>query len=131
MAIEAGKWEMSNSDNYGEYLKAAGFGLIQRNLAEKATPTEELTTGDGPWELSITTQLKVLKVSFTLGEPVDHATEDGRTAMSTFTRDGGKLIQTQRCGSDWATVIREYGPTEMTAHYSAKGITATRTFKRL
>ncbi|MER6913382.1 lipocalin/fatty-acid binding family protein [Streptomyces sp. NPDC000594] len=131
MAIESGKWEMTSSDNYGEYLKAVGVGMIQRNLAEKATPTEELTTGDGPWELSHTTQLKVWKVTFTLGEPFDQVSEDGRTAKSVFAKDGDKLILVQKIGGDQSQVIRDYSPTGMTVTYAAKGITATRVFKRL
>ncbi|MFI1015770.1 lipocalin/fatty-acid binding family protein [Streptomyces sp. NPDC020965] len=131
MAIEAGKWEMTSSDNYGEYLKAVGVGMIKAKLAEKAIPTEELTTGDGPWELSVTSPLKSTKLSFTLGEPVDNTTADDRVVTSTFTTDGDKLIQVDRLPEGESKVIREYSPTGMAATYSGKGVTATRVFKRL
>ncbi|MFD9574964.1 lipocalin/fatty-acid binding family protein [Streptomyces sp. NPDC059982] len=131
MAIKAGKWEMTSSDNYGEYLKAIGVGMIQRNLAEKAVPTEELTGGPDTWELAISTALKNTKVAFTLGEPFDTTTEDGRTVSVMFTGDGDRLTETRKAEGDATTQVREYGPDGMTATYSAKGVTATRVFKHL
>ncbi|WP_172386956.1 lipocalin/fatty-acid binding family protein [Streptomyces sp. MNP-20] len=125
------KWEMVSSDNYGEYLKAVGVGMIQRNLAEKAIPTEELTATDGRYKLTISTPLKKTEVSFSLGEPVDTTSFDGRAINVTFVRDGNKLIEVQKTRGDAATITRDYGETGMTATYTAKGVTATRVFKRL
>ncbi|WP_328972830.1 lipocalin/fatty-acid binding family protein [Streptomyces sp. NBC_00239] len=130
MAIE-GTWEMISSDNYGEYLKAAGVGLIQRNALEKSSMTEELASADGRWELSVRTQVKTTKVSFTLGVDFETVAADGRTVTACFTRDGDTLVEVQEIGGERVQVFRKYGPSEMTAAYSAKGVTATRVFKRL
>ncbi|MGW3228719.1 lipocalin/fatty-acid binding family protein [Kitasatospora sp. NPDC001095] len=126
-----GKWEMTSSDNYGEYLKAVGVGMIQRNLAEKAVPTEELTLDGYQHTLLISTALKNQTMTFSLGVEFDETTVDGRASKTSFTRDGNKLIQVQKIGGESSTTIRTYGEAEMTATYSAKGVTATRVFKRL
>lgn len=126
-----GKFEMISSDNFGEYLKAVGVGMIQRNLAEKAKPTVEISESNGRYTLKTMTALKNTEINFALGEEFDETTADGRQSKSTMTRDGNKLIHVQRIGGDESTTIREFSDKEMKAIFSAKGVTATRVYKRL
>lgn len=48
-----------------------------------------------------------------------------------MTLDGNKLTHVQKIGADAATTVREFGATEMKATFSAKGVSATRVYKRL
>lgn len=59
-------------------LKFAGVGMIQRNLAEKAKPTVEITEKDGKYSLKTLTALKNTEIVFALGEEFDEETADGR-----------------------------------------------------
>lgn len=127
----SGRYEMTDSDNFGEYLKAVGVGMIQRNLAEKAKPTVEISESGGRWTMKTLTDLKSTEISFALGEEFDESTADGRQSKSTVTRDGSKLIHIQKIGGDQSQNIYEFFDTEMKVTYSAKGVNATRCFKRL
>ncbi|MEU3406306.1 hypothetical protein ABZ766_20530 [Streptomyces sp. NPDC006670] len=53
MGSASGKYELAGSDdNYDAYLKAIGVGPMQRNLALKAKPTEEITEVYGRYTLA-------------------------------------------------------------------------------
>ncbi|MFI5868203.1 lipocalin/fatty-acid binding family protein [Streptomyces sp. NPDC051546] len=131
MAVESGTWTMVSSDGYGDYLKAVGVGMIQRNLAEKATPTIELTGEGEAWTLKTLTPLRNHEVSFTLGAPVEHTGVEGRPAVSTFTIAGNRLIDIAIIDGDESTAqtVYTFDGAEVKATFSAKGVTATRVYK--
>jgi hypothetical protein len=114
------------------FFGSIGVGMIQRNLAEKAKPTVEITEAGGRYTLKTLTALKNTEIVFTLGEEFDEETADGRKARSTVTKDGdNKLVHVQKIGADVATTTREFLPTEMKATFEAKGAKASRVYKRL
>ena len=131
MASITGRFEMISSENYGEFLKAVGVGMIQRNLAEKGKPTVDISESGGRYTMKVLTALKNTEASFALDEEFDDETADGRKARSTVTKDGNKLIHVQKVGSDQATTTSEFSDTELKQTYSSKGVTATRVFARL
>ncbi|MFI5868267.1 lipocalin/fatty-acid binding family protein [Streptomyces sp. NPDC051546] len=128
MAVESGTWTMVSSEGYGDYLKAVGVAMIQRNLAEKATPTIELTGEGEAWTLKTLTALKNHEVSFALGVPVDHTSVEGRPAVSTFSIDGNKLTDIAAIDGGEAKTIYEFHGAEVKATFTAKGVTATRVY---
>lgn len=132
MGSVTGKFEMASSDdNYDAFLKAIGVGMMQRNLAGKAKPTEEITESGGRYTLKTLTALKNTEINFVLGEEFDEETFDGRKARSTVTQDGAKFVQVQKYGEDEATIVRTFAERSMEVSYSAKGVTSIRTFHRL
>ncbi|MFJ1753262.1 lipocalin/fatty-acid binding family protein [Kitasatospora sp. NPDC088134] len=132
MSSVTGKFEMASSDAYYDaYLKAIGVGMIQRNLAVKANPTEEITEAYGRYTLKTLTALKNTEINFVLGEEFDEETFDGRKARSTVTQDGAKLVQVQKYGDVEATIVRTFSDTSMEVTYSGKDVTSVRTFRRL
>lgn len=131
MSIITGRFEMVSSENYGEFLKAAGVGMIQRNLAEKAKPTVEISTSNGRWTIKTLTALKNSEINFALGEEFDEETADGRIARSTITMEGDWITHYQRLGDEELVTVSKCFNTEMVQTYTTKGVTATRVFKRL
>ncbi|KOV23586.1 lipocalin/fatty-acid binding family protein [Kitasatospora sp. NPDC052868] len=132
MGSASGKYELASSDdNYDAYLKAIGVGLMQRNLALKAKPTEEITEVYGRYTLKTLTALKNTEINFVLGEEFDEETFDGRKARTTVTQDGDKFVQVQKYGDVEATIVRAFADTSMEVTYSAKGVTCVRSFLRL
>lgn len=127
----SGRYEMVSSENYGEYLKAIGVGMIHRNLAEKAKPTIEVSENGGRWTIKTLTALANTEIVFELNKEFDDKAPDGRSARSTVTQDGNKLILIQRIGEDTSTTVSEFLPTELRQTYSAKGVGAARVFRRL
>lgn len=126
-----GRYEMVSSENYGEFLKAVGVGLIQRNLLEKARPTITIGESAGRWTIETHTALDNAVIVFELNKEFDDKMLDGRIARGTVTRDGNRLILVQRSGDDTATTLSEFFPTELKQTYSAKGVSAMRLFRRV
>jgi len=48
-----------------------------------------------------------------------------------MTKDGNKLIQTQKLGDDLSIVTREFEADKMTATFECKGVVSTRVYKRV
>lgn len=126
-----GRYEMVSSENYGEYLKALGVGLIQRNLAEKAKPTIEISENGGKWTLKTLTALENTMIVFELNKEFVDQAPDGRSAVSTVAQEGNTFILVQRIGEDTTTTLSEFFPTELRQTYSAQGVSAVRLFRRL
>jgi len=126
-----GRYEMVSSENYGEFLKAIGLGLIQRNLAEKAKLNIEITADNGRWTIRRLTALNNTEINFALGETFDEYTADGRKVESVVTIDSTRLTHKQTSGNDEAVTVSEFYPNEMKETYTSKGVTATRVFNRL
>ncbi|MEU7328548.1 lipocalin/fatty-acid binding family protein [Streptomyces parvus] len=132
MASVVGRYEMTSSDdNYDAYLKAIDVGMIQRNLAGKAKPTEEISENGGRYTLKTLTALKNTEINFVLGEEFDEETFDSSKIRSTVTRDGAKLVHVQKYGENEALIVRTFTDTSMEVTYSAQDVISARTFRRI
>uniref|UniRef100_A0AC34FA56 Cytosolic fatty-acid binding proteins domain-containing protein n=1 Tax=Panagrolaimus sp. ES5 TaxID=591445 RepID=A0AC34FA56_9BILA len=97
MASEfAGKWDFESSENFDEYMKAVGVGLITRKVANNAKPTLVFEICGDHWAIKSLSAIKNVTVEFDLGKEFEETTADGRKCMSTFTLEGGKLHQIQK-----------------------------------
>merc|ERR1711915_493176 len=95
MSIE-GKFTLETSENFDEFMKALGVGLVMRKLGATTKPTVELIENNGEWTLKTTTTMKSSEIKFKIGEEFDETTYDGRECKTTFTIEGNKLIQVQK-----------------------------------
>ncbi|MFD5142670.1 lipocalin/fatty-acid binding family protein [Streptomyces sp. NPDC058401] len=127
----AGKYEMTSSDNFEEYLKAVGVGFATRKLAASSKPTVELTENGDNLTLKTVTTFKTTDLAFTLGEEFTEETADGRKCQTTFVRDGNRLIQTQKLDNLNATITRTFNGDALIAKFEAGGVVSNRTYKRV
>jgi len=126
-----GKWEMVSSDKYEEYLKAAGVGVIQRNIAAKAHPKVEWLVNDGKWTQKTATVMKNFEITFVPGVEFDEELADGRKAKSVVVIEGNKLTHKANAGGTESVVTRVFNGNEMVSTFTCGGVTATRVFKRM
>jgi len=82
-----GKYQMESSENFDEYMKGIGVGLVMRKMANAASPAVEITEADGTYSLKTSTTFKTTEISFKLGAEFEETTADGRTVKSTMTLD--------------------------------------------
>lgn len=131
MAKVAGKYKMETSENFDEFMKALGVGMVMRKLGATAKPLVELTESNGEWNMKTSTTMKTTELKFKLGQEVDETTQDGRECKTTFTMEGDKLIQIQKAvkGKD-AKFVREFTDTEMIMTSECEGVTSKRIYKR-
>ena len=57
----------------------AGVGLVMRKLGGSVKPTQEITVDGDNWHIKTITTFKTSELKFTLNQPFDENTADGRT----------------------------------------------------
>jgi predicted amidohydrolase len=130
-----GKWQLTESENFDEYMKTVGVGFFTRKMGALAKPLMTISVDDtGKWTIASESTFKNTNMQFKLGVPFTETTPDGRTMNSTFVlNDEGKLIQYQKKISedDVDSVFTRYveGDNLITL-CEASGVVSTRTYAR-
>ncbi|XP_068971572.1 sodium/calcium exchanger regulatory protein 1 isoform X2 [Bombus flavifrons] len=122
------KYKLFSSENFDDFMKALGVGIMTRKMGSSVSPVIELTENNGVYTLKTTSAFKNSEIKFKLGEEFDEETADGRKVKSVCTLDGNKLIQVQKGEKD-TTIEREFTPTEMKAIMKVDDIVCTRVYK--
>jgi hypothetical protein len=104
-----GDWKLVSSENFEEFMKELGVGLIMRKLGNTTKPNVKFTQNGDEWVMNTTSAVKSQTVNFKLNEEVEETTLDGRVVKTTFTLDGNRLVQTQKDkdGSVQSVITRE------------------------
>ncbi|KAG6449765.1 hypothetical protein O3G_MSEX006229 [Manduca sexta] len=124
------KYRLVSTENFDDFMKVLGVGLITRKAANAVTPTVELRQeGDG-YNLVTSSTFKTTEMKFKPGEEFDEERADGAKVKSVCTFEGNTLKQVQKAADGLeVTYIREFGPEEMKAVMTAKDVTCTRVYK--
>ncbi|XP_045595143.1 sodium/calcium exchanger regulatory protein 1 [Procambarus clarkii] len=135
MAKIAGKYKMESSENFDDFMKALGVGLVMRKMGNAATPTVEISLEDDVYTMKTTTTFKTTEVKFKLGEEFEETTADGRNVKSTITLEGNKMIHNQKGDEEKkeksSVLTREFTDTEMLMECKVDDIVCKRVYKRL
>ncbi|CAG7828979.1 unnamed protein product [Allacma fusca] len=126
----SGKYEMVSSENFDEYLKAVGVGLVTRKLANNSKPTIEVTENGDKYLFKTITTFKTIDLDFEVGKEFTEETADGRKAQTTITRNGNVFTQTQKIDKLNATITRTFSDNTLTAVFQAGDVTSTRVYKK-
>ncbi|KAF5901093.1 fatty acid-binding protein, adipocyte-like, partial [Clarias magur] len=103
-----GKWKLTVSENFDEYMKAVGIGFASRQIANLAKPNLVFSTDDqGVISMKSITTFKTVEIHFRLDEEFDEVTPDDRQAKTIMRLVDGKLIQTQTWEGKSTTLERE------------------------
>ncbi|XP_049879616.1 sodium/calcium exchanger regulatory protein 1-like [Pectinophora gossypiella] len=124
------KYKMVSSENFDEFMKAIGVGLITRKAANAVTPTVELKKEGDQYNLVTSSTFKTTEMKFKPGEEFDEDRADGAKVKSVCTFEGNVLKQVQK-SPDGVEVsyVREFGPEELKATMTVKDVTCTRLYK--
>ncbi|XP_013184152.1 sodium/calcium exchanger regulatory protein 1 [Amyelois transitella] len=124
------KYKMTSSENFDEFMKAIGVGLITRKAANAVTPTVELKKEGDTYNLVTSSTFKTTEAKFVPGQEIDEERADGAKVKSVYTLDGNVLKQVQKSPDGVeVTYVREFGPEELKATMTAKDVTCTRVYK--
>jgi len=126
----AGKFKLTSSDKFEEYMKAMGVGLVTRKMANSATPVQDITINGDEYTIKTATSFKTTEIKFKLGQEFDETTADGRNVKTVITKDGNKLIQTQKGDKD-SVLVREFNGNEMVMTLTADNVVCTRKYAKV
>lgn len=129
MDFAAGTWDLTGSENFDEYMKVVGVGLVTRKMGNTIKPSQIITVDGDKWTIKTVSTFKNSEINFTLGQEFEENTIDGRKAKSVMTLEGKKLtcIQTSEPVS---TITREWDDDTMKMVLTANDVTCTRTYTR-
>ncbi|BFF88991.1 probable fatty acid-binding protein [Drosophila madeirensis] len=122
------KFKLEKSENFDEYMKELGVGLVLRKMGNSISPTVEVTIEGDTYTLTTTSTFKTSSISFKLGEEFDEETLDGRQVKSIITLDGNKLIQEQK-GDKPSTIVREFTDGDLTTTLTIGAVKSVRIYK--
>ncbi|KAF1752119.1 hypothetical protein GCK72_018673 [Caenorhabditis remanei] len=91
----AGRWKLVSSENFDEYMKEIGVGLITRKAAAHLKPSLEIYLEGDTWHINQYSTFKNTKLAFKLGEEFVENSPDDRTYNSVLTFEDGKLVHRQ------------------------------------
>ncbi|KAI5091747.1 fatty acid-binding protein, heart [Silurus meridionalis] len=131
-----GKWRLTSSEKYDEYMIAIGVGQVTRKMSNAATPintismdgvgqvTRKMSNAATPIntismdgeliKISTSTTFKNTEIMFKLGEEFNETTADGREVKSLVTLDGNKLIHVQKWDDKETSLVREVNGDSLT-----------------
>lgn len=122
---------MESSDNFDEYMKAVGVGLVLRKTGNAMKPDTIISQEGDSWKLKTESTFKNTEISFKVGEEFDETTADGRKVKTTITFEGdNKMIHAQKGDVD-TTLTRVVDGDKLTLTCVAKGVTSVRVYKKV
>ncbi|XP_052325405.1 fatty acid-binding protein, heart-like [Oncorhynchus keta] len=102
-----GTWNLKESKNFDEYMKALGVGFATRQVGGMTKPTTVIEVAGDTVTLKTQSTFKNTEINFKLGEEFDETTADDRKVKSLITVDGGKMIHVQKWDGKETTLVRE------------------------
>jgi len=129
MADFTGKFKLTSSDNFDEFLKELGVNFVLRNLAKTSTPVVEITKDGDTFSLKTTTAIKNSEIKFELGKEFEEARMDGKNVKTVVVADGNKLIQTQ-FGDKEVKIVREFNGNELVVTASVGAVNSVRKYTK-
>ncbi|XP_017018623.1 fatty acid-binding protein [Drosophila kikkawai] len=122
------KYKLDKSENFDEYMKELGVGLVTRKMGNSLSPTVEVTLEGDTYTMTTTSTFKTSSISFKLGVEFDEETLDGRNVKSIITLDGNKLTQEQK-GDKPTTIVREFNDGELITTLTIGSVKCVRVYK--
>merc|ERR1712215_566578 len=126
-----GNFNMTESENFDEFMKALGVGMIMRKMGNSMKPSVSFTLAGDTYTMKTSSSVKTSEVRFVLGKPFKETTMDGREAETVFSLEGNVLTQKQVAAKGpSATFIRTFTDADLVCVCECDGVKAVRTYKR-
>jgi len=124
-----GKWNLTDSENFDEFLKELGVGMTWRKLASSSKPTVTITNDGDNWTLKTSTMLKTSEIKFEIGKEFTEHRIDGLDVKTVVNIDGDKLVQKQ-FGEAEVLITRWVEDDVLNVKCEIKDVVSTRKYKR-
>merc|ERR1712004_518035 len=117
-----GKYKLATSENFEEFMKVLGVGLLTRKLGNKTSPTVTITRQDS---------IKTSEFKFKVDVPFEEITADGRKVISTMTQVAPIKMKHEMKGTDGgkdSVCVREFFADKLIAVCHCEGVETTRVY---
>ncbi|XP_053123255.1 fatty acid-binding protein, heart [Hemicordylus capensis] len=125
-----GVWNLVESCNFDDYMKAIEVGFATRQIANLTKPTTIIEVDGDKVTIKTQSTFKSTVVSFKLGEEFDETTADDRHVKSLVTLDGGKLVHVQKWDGKETSLVRELKDGKLILTLTMGSVVCTRTYHK-
>ena len=131
-----GRYLMASSENFDDFMKILGVGMIKRKLANSVIPVNEIEIAeDGQYTIRTVTTVRTTEINFKLDEPFIEDTIDGRKTQTIPTRTGNFLKLDQKGdkskGEKDSVMTRDLVGDVITMKLIVDNVVCTRIYKRI
>ncbi|XP_076814408.1 fatty acid-binding protein, liver-like [Clavelina lepadiformis] len=91
-----GTWNIKNSENFDEYMKAIGVGAALRKMGNIAKPVLTIEINGSAIKMKSESTARTMTTECTMDQEWDEETADGRKCKSIMVMEGDKLVQRQK-----------------------------------
>ncbi|KAK7125117.1 hypothetical protein R3I94_019227 [Phoxinus phoxinus] len=126
--VFVGTWNLKESKNFDEYMKALGVGFATRQVGSMTKPTTIISKDGDVFTLKTVSTFKSTEINFKLGEEFDETTADDRAVKSLIVLDGGKLVHVQKWDGKETTLVREVSGNSLTLTLTLGDVESTRSY---
>ncbi|MCJ8746305.1 hypothetical protein PDJAM_G00140430 [Pangasius djambal] len=123
-----GTWNLKESKNFDEYMKALGVGFATRQVGSMTKPTTIISIDGDVLTLKTVSTFKNTEIKFKLGEEFDETTADDRKVKSLMTLDGNKLVHIQKWDGKETSLVREVDGNSLTLTLTLGDVVCTRSY---
>ncbi|XP_075983825.1 fatty acid-binding protein-like [Anticarsia gemmatalis] len=117
------KYKLKSSENFDEYLKFIGVGLISRKAACAVSPISVLTRDGDQYTFTMTTTFRTIVFSFKFNEEFVEERPDGckLTALVVLDQDNNMVHTQVESNGRKSTHVRTFTPDTLTVVTTADG----------
>ncbi|XP_046875806.1 fatty acid-binding protein, heart [Hypomesus transpacificus] len=125
-----GTWNLKETKNFDEYMKALGVGFATRQVGGMTKPITIIAVEGDVVTLKTQSTFKNTEISFKMGEEFDETTADDRKVKSLITLDGGKMVHVQKWDGKETTLVREVSGNALTLTLTLGDVVCTRSYEK-
>ncbi|KAI4454513.1 fatty acid binding protein [Holotrichia oblita] len=124
------KYKLATSENFDEFMKALGVGLVTRKMGATVSPVISLNKDGDDYVLTSHSTFKNMTSKFKPGIEFDDETADGRKVKSTITFNGNVVTEVQKDANGKVTTLeRTFTASDVTIVCKVDDIVCTRVYK--
>lgn len=126
-----GDFELTESDNFDEFLTELGIGYFTRLAATAASSKYHITKEGDSYTLVTDSTFGTQTIVFKDGVPFKENRLDGQTVTSTVNIVGNKWVQKQVGEGPDVHIVREFEPDQIKVTSVVNDVASVRIYKRL
>ncbi|XP_049637995.1 fatty acid-binding protein 5 [Suncus etruscus] len=126
-----GRWRLTESKGFDEYMKELGVGLALRKMGAMAKPDCIISVDGNKLSIKTESTLKTTEFSCDLGEKFEETTADGRKTQTVCSFKDGVLTQHQEWDNKESTINRKLENGKLVVECVMNNVTCTRVYEKV